>query len=199
MTRMLLVRHGQSTWNAEGRWQGHSDPPLSPLGERQARAAAPAVVALGVTAVYSSDLIRARQTAELVAPPGMTPVVVPPLRERNVGEWEGLTRVEIEARYPGMLEAHDSPPSFESDESLLGRVLPALDKIIGELAADDVALIATHGGVIRTVERHLGSPPPPVPNLGGRWLIAVSNTLELGDREVLVDPEDAALTMPEAE
>ena len=199
MTRLLLVRHGQSTWNAEGRWQGHSNPPLSSLGERQARAAAPAVAELGVTALFSSDLLRARQTAELVAPRGLTPVVVPPLRERNVGEWEGLTRAEIEARYPGMLEARDSPPSFESDESLLARVLPALEAIIAELADEAIALIATHGGVIRTVERHLGSPPPPVPNLGGRWLIAVRNTLELGDREVLVDAEDAALTMPEAE
>ncbi len=199
MTRLLLVRHGQSTWNAEGRWQGHSDPPLSPLGERQARAAAPAVAKLGLTAVFSSDLLRARQTAELLAPPGFTPVVVPPLRERNVGEWEGLTRIEIDAQFPGMRDAHESPPSFESDESLMARVLPALEGIIGDLADDAVALVATHGGVIRTVERHLGTPPPPVPNLGGRWLIAVRNTLELGDREGLVDPEDAALTMPEAE
>ena len=199
MTRLLLVRHGQSTWNAEGRWQGHSDPPLSPLGERQVRAAAPAVIELGVTAVFSSDLQRARQTAELLAPPGLTPVVVPPLRERNVGAWEGLTRDEIDARFPGMREAHESPPGFESDGSLIARVLPALERIIGELASDAIALIATHGGVIRTVERHLGSPPPPVPNLGGRWVIAEHTTLELGDREVLIDPEDAALTMPEAE
>jgi probable phosphoglycerate mutase len=199
MTRLLLVRHGQSTWNAEGRWQGHADPPLSPLGERQARAAAPAVAGLGVTALFSSDLLRAHQTAEILAPPGLTPVLVRPFRERNVGEWEGLTRVEIEARFPGMLDAHESPPGFESDESLMARVLPALDRIVGELADDAVVLIATHGGVIRTLERHLGTPPAPMPNLGGRWVFAERNTLELGDRVVLADPDDVALTTPEAE
>jgi probable phosphoglycerate mutase len=199
VTRLLLVRHGQSTWNAEGRWQGHSDPPLSPLGERQARAAAPVVAALGVAAVFTSDLQRARQTAVLIAPIGIEPVVVPPLRERNVGEWEGLTRVEIEARYPGMLEAHESPPTFESDESLMERVLPALDEIIGELGASATAVIATHGGVIRTLERRLGSPMAPVPNLGGRWVFAKGTELTLGDRELLIDPDDAALTVPQEE
>jgi len=86
MSRLLLVRHGQSTWNAEERWQGHADPPLSDLGERQARAAAPSVVAIGATVVVSSDLTRARQTAELLAPPTLTPVVEPSVRERDVGD-----------------------------------------------------------------------------------------------------------------
>lgn len=197
MTRLLLVRHGQSTWNAEGRWQGHSDPPLSPLGARQARAAASAVAALGATAVISSDLRRARQTGELLAPPGVQPVVVPPLRERNVGAWEGLTRDEIDARFPGMREAHESPPGFESDESLMARVLPALEVIATGVGDSVVTVIVTHGGVIRALERRLGAPSAPVPNLGGRWLLATGGDLVLGDREVLIDPDDATLTMPE--
>ncbi len=196
MTRLLVVRHGQSTWNAEGRWQGHSDPPLSPLGERQARVAAATVAELGVTAVFSSDLQRARQTAALLAPVGLEPVVVPALRERNVGEWEGLTRAEIDAQFPGMLDAHLSPPGFESDESLMDRVLPALDAIVGGLEHGAVAVVVAHGGVIRSLERRLDAPSAPIPNLGGRWLLADGTTLKLGDREVLIDPDDATLTIP---
>src|SRR5687767_11323336 len=95
-TRVLLVRHGQSEWNATGRWQGQADPPLTDLGRRQARSAA---AALGtVDAVFASDLQRASETALIIAGElGVGPVVVDPdLRERDAGEWSGLTRVEIE-------------------------------------------------------------------------------------------------------
>jgi broad specificity phosphatase PhoE len=199
VTRLLLVRHGQSTWNAEERWQGHADPPLSELGQRQARAAAKAAAALAPAALFSSDLTRARQTAELLAPPGMQPTVEPALRERDVGEWTGLTRTEIEARYPGYLEAQKGPPSFESNESLLARTLPALEAIAHRLGANDVCVIVTHGGVIRTIERGLGGVPAPVPNLAGRWVHGTDDGLSLGDREVLVDPEDDVLTVPQEE
>src|SRR5437879_451752 len=123
MTRLLLLRHGQSTWNAEERWQGHADPPLSELGEHQARTAAEAAAHLGVSALYSSDLTRARQTAAALTPVGITPVVAPALRERDVGEWTGLTTTEIDERYPGFRAAHRSPPGFESDEPLIARVM----------------------------------------------------------------------------
>jgi len=199
MIRLLLVRHGQSTWNAEERWQGHADPPLSALGERQARAAAAATAALAPTAVMSSDLARARLTAELIAPAGMLPSVQPALRERDVGEWTGLTRTEINERYPGYLEGFRAPPGFEDDESLLARTFPALEAIAQRLGDDAVCVIVTHGGVIRSIERGLGAVPTPVPNLAGRWLHGSDGRLALGDREVLVDPNDAALTVPEEE
>lgn len=199
MTRLLLVRHGQSTWNAEERWQGHADPPLSSLGERQARAAARATATLGPTVVISSDLTRARQTAELIAPNGLTPVVEPALRERDVGAWTGLTRTEIEERYPGYLDGFRSPPGFESNEELLARTLPALETIAGELGSDAVCVIVSHGGVIRAIERGFGAVPTPVPNLAGRWLQRQDGELALGDREVLVDPDDATLTVPDEE
>ncbi|MEX0664206.1 MAG: histidine phosphatase family protein [Acidimicrobiia bacterium] len=198
-TRLLLVRHGQSTWNAEGRWQGHSDPPLSPLGELQASAGAATVTELGITAVFSSDLLRARRTAELLAPPEIVVVVEPALKERNVGEWEGLTRGEIDAQFPGMLDARESPPGFESDESLVGRVLPALETIASGLAARTSVLVVTHGGVIRSLERRLGAPSAPVPNLAGRWVVIAGADLVLGDREVLIDADDATLTVPTEE
>jgi len=199
MTRLLLVRHGQSTWNAEERWQGHADPPLSALGERQALAAAKATAVLGPTVVISSDLTRARQTAELIAPDGVTPTVEPALRERDVGEWTGLTRTEIEERYPGYLDGFRAPPGFESNEDLLARTLPALEVIARDLDADAVCLIVTHGGVIRALERGFGAVPTPVPNLAGRWLHRHDGEFALGDREVLVDPDDATLTVPNEE
>jgi probable phosphoglycerate mutase len=198
-TRLLLVRHGQSTWNAEGRWQGHSDPPLSRLGERQARTGAATVADLGITAVFSSDLLRARQTAELLAPPSFAVVVEPMLKERNVGEWEGLTRDEIDARFPGMRESYQSPPGFESDEELVARVHPALVALVTRLGHGVVALVVSHGGVIRSLERWLGAPSSPVPNLAGRWFVADGAELALGDREVLIDPDDATLTVPKEE
>jgi broad specificity phosphatase PhoE len=196
MTRLLLVRHGQSTWNSEERWQGHADPPLSELGQHQARAAAKATGALGLSAVVTSDLARARQTAELLAPAGMALVVAPALRERDVGEWEGLTTAEVDERYPGFREAHRSPPGFEGDEQLLARVLPALETLARGLSESTVAVLVTHGGVIRTVERHLGAVSAPVPNLAGRWVQVSAGDFALGDREVLIDPDDEPLTIP---
>lgn len=195
--RVLFVRHGQSTWNADGRWQGSADPPLSSLGEHQAAAAGEAIAHLGIQRVVTSDLERARRTGEILCPEGLRIAVEAALRERHAGEWEGLTRDEIESGYPGFLAAHRSPPGFEDDETLLGRVLPEVDALLGNASAS-VTLVVTHGGVIRTLERHLGAPEAPVPNLGGRWLRrTASEALVLGEREVLIDPDVVALTVPD--
>src|SRR3954464_6700209 len=90
-SRVLLVRHGQSEWNAVGRWQGQADPPLSDLGRAQARAAARSLGSLD--AVYASDLQRATETALIIAEQiGIGPVILDPdLRERDAGQWSGLT------------------------------------------------------------------------------------------------------------
>ena len=91
MTRILVVRHGQSVWNADGRWQGQADPPLSELGQSQA-ASASARIGL-VDGIYASDLLRAHHTAEIVAAPiGSDVALDPRLRERAAGDWEGRTR-----------------------------------------------------------------------------------------------------------
>ena len=193
MTTLLVVRHGQSTWNADGRWQGQADPPLSDLGEEQARAA---VRSLGdVDHVWTSDLARASRTAELLAP--TTRVQLEPrLRERHAGEWTGLTRAEIDERYPGYLEEHRSPPGFEGDDQLLARVDAALHEVVEAVPADAFVLVVSHGGVIRTIERAHGAPPEPVPNLGGRVLEARDGTFVLGERRLLIDPDDVAVTVP---
>ena len=127
MTRLLLVRHGQSVWNAEGRWQGQADPPLSELGERQAEAAGSAIEP--VDAVVTSDLVRASRTAEILGDSLGVPVEVERgFRERDAGEWSGLTRVEIEEAWPGYLADHRRPPGFELDEPLVERVLEAIER-----------------------------------------------------------------------
>jgi broad specificity phosphatase PhoE len=195
-TRLLLLRHGESTWNVAGRWQGQADPPLSDLGERQAiaaRAAAPDPP----DAVWTSDLARARRTAELLAEPhGLTARADARLRERDVGEWSGLTRAEIEERWPGWLAARRSPDGFEADEPLAARALAILREI-ATAAPGATLLVVTHGGVIRTVERHHGADPEPVPNLGGRWLLTDdAGAFALGDRQLLIDPDDIEVTVP---
>jgi broad specificity phosphatase PhoE len=198
-TRVLLVRHGQSTWNADARWQGQADPPLSALGEQQAVDAARHVH--GVDALWSSDLHRARRTAELIGEHLALGVHVEArLRERHAGEWQGRTRDEIEERWPGYLAAGRRPPGFEPDDALLDRVLAALTELRRAHEGGSV-LVVTHGGIVRTVERHLGDEVGGLlPNLGGRWITMASEANDgagwaLGERVLLL--EDVPVTRPE--
>lgn len=209
-TRALLVRHGQSEWNALGRWQGQADPPLTELGRLQARAAARAIGA--VDAVFSSDLQRASETAMIIAGElGVGPVVLDAgLRERDAGEWSGLTRAEIERDWPGYLDPpadeHASfgpsggrtprrPPSWESDASVLERSVAALGRI-HEAVPDGEVLVVTHGGLVYNLEGHLGGPAGRMANLSGRWLtLEPGGRMVLGERVLLVDPE--AVTVPD--
>lgn len=194
--RLLLVRHGESTWNALSRWQGQADPPLSPFGERQAEEAAVRLAEIAtITAAWASDLVRARRTAELIAGHlGIAPVREEPrLRERDVGSWSGLTRDEIEERWPGYLASRRSPPDFEGDDELLARTRAGLAAAVDASDPGEV-LVVTHGGVIRTIERSLGAIPERLPNLGGRWLVAESPTdLSLGERVVLLEPDEVTV------
>lgn len=198
-TELLLVRHGQSTWNASGRWQGQADPPLSELGERQAEAAARRLAdpsSRPVDRVVTSDLLRARRTAEVIAAAlGVALEVEHRLRERHAGEWTGLTRAEIEDAWPGYLAQRHHPPGFETDDALLARVLPGLHAT-AEIGAGTRVLVVTHGGVVRTVERHLGAAAPPLANLGARSFGADGGRLHAGERLLLVDGDDAAVTVP---
>lgn len=221
-TRVLLVRHGQSEWNAVGRWQGQADPPLTEVGRRQARAASRSIGA--VDAVFASDLQRASETAMVIAGElGVGPVVLDAgLRERDAGEWSGLTRAEIDRDWPGYLDApadvHASfgpspagaagaagaagsrpaprrPPGWEPDASVLGRSVAVLERIAEEVGDGEV-LVVTHGGLIYVLEGHLGGPAGRMANLAGRWLtVEAGGRMVLGDRVLLVDPD--AVTIPD--
>ena len=97
MIGLLLGRHGETDWNREGRWQGHADRSLNAAGQAQAAALGARIVALGPTALYSSDLVRAWETADAVArATGLTPIATPGVREVDVGDWTGYTRAEVE-------------------------------------------------------------------------------------------------------
>lgn len=192
--RVLLVRHGQSTWNAEGRWQGRADPPLSEAGERQARAAAAALDA--VVAVWSSDLARARRTAELLAPVGVAVHLDARLRERHVGSWTGLTRAEIEARQPGWLDDGRRPAGWEDDEAVRTRAWSALRSVVATVRPGDAAVVVSHGGLIRSVVAPLGVSAWPVPNLGGVWLRRVRDGFELGPGAALFSVESPTIGVP---
>ncbi|MGK2957355.1 MAG: histidine phosphatase family protein [Acidimicrobiales bacterium] len=195
-TRILLVRHGQSEWNASGRWQGWADPPLTSLGRRQANAAAEMVGS--VDAVVASDLIRATETAAIISEViGVGPVLVEErLRERDVGEWTGLTHDEIEETWPGLLSIRPlQPPGGESRDQVMDRVLKGLDTISTAYPGGEVLVIA-HGGVIRNLERHLGAEPASLPNLGGVQITIHESRLVLGERLLLLNPDDHITTTP---
>lgn len=190
--RILLVRHGQSTWNAAARWQGRADPPLSDVGQRQAAAAADAIGA--VDAIVSSTLQRAHHTAVILSEfIGIGPVHLEPrLVERDAGAWTGLTMSEIDERFPGDREAWRTPAGFESDDTLLERVLPALVEL-GEAFVGGSVVAVTHGGVIFALTRHLTGQATRIPNLGAQWVdVALDGNLRIGDRVPLLAEHDPA-------
>ncbi len=191
MSDLLLLRHGESEWNRQHRFQGQADPPLTPLGEQQARLAVEKLREM--TVVASSDLQRALRTAEIIAEAlGAGDVVIEPgLRERDTGELTGLTRDEVERRWPDRHEI--DPPGWEGHEPLLRRVEPALLRVATH---GDRVLVITHAGIIRAIEDVLGQPWEPLPNMGGRWIHVDGGELRAGERVVLIDADDERLTVP---
>jgi 2,3-bisphosphoglycerate-dependent phosphoglycerate mutase len=163
-TRLFLVRHGQSTWNDSRRIQGQLDPPLSALGEMQARRLAERLSGRLFDGFYSSDLARARDTALTVgAEIGMVPVVLPDLREIALGEWEGLTREEMISGYPEEWSRWEREPSWdivpgsEGAAAFEARVHRVLDELLERHRHGDI-LVVTHGGVIQVaLGRTIGS------------------------------------------
>jgi broad specificity phosphatase PhoE len=155
VTIILLARHGQSDWNRERRWQGHADRPLTELGKEQARALAERLDDIRLDAMYSSDLERARATAEAVAAlQGLKVHQRADLREVDVGSWSGLTREEAKERYPEDFprwrEGGTGWRDGETYEEMSDRVLHAVAEIV-KTHPDQRVLIVSHGGPIRAV------------------------------------------------
>jgi broad specificity phosphatase PhoE len=155
VTTIFLARHGESDWNVEERFQGHSDRPLTERGRKQARALADLVGAEKIDAVYTSPLSRARETAEIVAArAGLEAVALPDLREVDTGSWSGLSRADVEARFPeGFARWRSGGSGWENGESydeMAERVIGALRKI-AEDHPDGRVLVISHGGPIRAI------------------------------------------------
>jgi glucosyl-3-phosphoglycerate phosphatase len=158
VTNLLLARHGETDWNRDGRFQGHADPPLNERGRQQAHALADLLRTEGIEAIYSSDLLRAQETAQIVAGRlGLDVVLDPQLRERDVGEWSGLTRAEIEERFPEQLRAWRAGAVTigESREALSDRVLAAARRI-SKAHPDGHVLVVSHGGALRMLRHAAG-------------------------------------------
>ena len=155
MTTILLARHGETDWNREGRFQGHADPPLNATGREQAVGLADALAARALAAVYSSPLLRALETARIVAATrGLEPVLLEGLREVDVGSWSGLTRAEIEQRFPEQYARWlDYGQGWEDGETYHEMGWRAVAALLGIAAAhrDECVLAVTHGGPIRAV------------------------------------------------
>jgi broad specificity phosphatase PhoE len=155
VTTIFLARHGESDWNVEKRFQGHSDRPLTERGREQAHALADLIGAEKIDAVYTSPLSRARETAEIVAArAGLEAVSLPELREVDTGSWSGLSRADVEARFPeGFARWRSGGSGWEDGESyeeMAERVIGALRKI-AEDHPDGRVLVISHGGPIRAI------------------------------------------------
>lgn len=193
--RVLLLRHGQSTWNAEGRWQGWADPPLTPLGEEQARDALAHLRDAGITAVVTSDLQRARRTGEIIAEGlglGAAAVEVEAdLREHSVGEFQGNTVEENKRRFPDAWDGDRvvAIPGGEPKAEVIARVVPALLRI-AHRHPDDVVLVVSHAGVVRILEEHLGVTRDfRLANLGGRWFdVCEGGRITSGEAVTPIEP-----------
>ncbi len=205
---MLIVRHAASTWNDEQRWQGSADPPLSAAGEAQAAQAGERLASSDCRfdVLTASDLVRAVRTAEVVAAEiGLTGGIETRagLREYDVGAWSGLTRDDIEARWPGQIarwRAGDlaATPGGEQRAGFDARVARALTEI-GEAHPGRRVLAVSHGGVIAAVGRIAGRALGHVHHLAGCEItlggsparVAVSGTVNLlgGPEPVLAAAE----------
>ncbi len=165
MTTVLLVRHGQTAWNLNGRWQGHADVPLNETGREQAAAIAQRLAKQTewkIDALYASDLERATETAVIIGKAiGHTPIFDPIWRERDMGGFSGLTRPQILVEYPGLLEGERSgfgltPPNGESGDAFWDRGAEAINSVVTNHAGETI-LVVSHGGILyATVARLLG-------------------------------------------
>ncbi len=199
-----MLRHGQSTWNAEGRWQGQADPPLTTFGEIQAGDAAASLGAFtSFAAVVASDLERAARTAAIIAAAlGHGPVELDErLRERHAGAWQGLTRDDVEAGWPGYLDSHRRPDGFEGSSSAGRRAMASLIDIAARVVASadtgDAALVISHGGILRAVRHLLGVEDDlGFPNLSGQWFTVDGAEIAPGTLVSLLDTERPAVISP---
>lgn len=190
-TRLCVVRHGETAWNAEHRVQGQLDVPLNGTGLAQAGAIARALASEKFDAIYSSDLSRARQTAEPVSRLWGLPIKLEPdLRERHYGIFQKYTYAEVKVRFPedyARFLARDPDFNFRSGESLRefsDRSVKIISRIENQNRGKNIAVF-THGGVLDEIYRHIRGIPAgaprdfSIPNCGINRLVHDGNTWSL--------------------
>ncbi len=156
MTRLVLVRHGRTAWNLEGRAQGHTDVGLDAVGRAQAAAVAPYLALMAPTRLVSSDLARAQETAaEVAAATGLDVTLDARLREFDVGERAGLTVPEFAARFPDEYAAWSAGhitglvPGAETPEQVTARMVPALEEIWDSTGPGETTVVVSHGACLK--------------------------------------------------
>jgi alpha-ribazole phosphatase len=159
VTHVLLIRHGETEWNATKRIQGHSNTPLNDLGRKQARALAGRLKNKAIAAIYSSDLDRAKETiAPTAAALGMEIQTDVRLREKSFGDWEGLSLDEVAEKYPELWQMYHTDhdlktpiPNGETWEQVQARVLDCLKDILAKHSLDETVIVVSHGGSVRPI------------------------------------------------
>ena len=191
-TRLLVLRHGQSEWNAQGRWQGQADIALTPEGIQQAQQAA---LKLGkFDLIATSSLQRALRTAQIIAEhKNMSDLHIDDrLKESHIGPWQGLTYAEIEAGWPGFLESRRQPEDFEPNLQVVQRMTEALIEVADKCRGGQ-ALIVSHSGAIRTLRRELKVSDHRLENLGGCWFeVDTENQLHAGRIVAVIGEADSS-------
>lgn len=159
--QVIVVRHGETEWNLEGRWQGHEDSPLTPNGHFQAQAAAKVISGFHPKRLYSSDLGRALQTSQYIArETGLEIQQEPSLRERKLGIFQGLTTQQMKASYPDIYEEFRNAgagyrvPEGESIQDRFDRSIAGFNKLARNLNGESVVIV-THGGVLDGLFRYV--------------------------------------------
>ena len=197
MTHLLLVRHGQTDWNSQGRFMGHSDISLNEIGRRQAADLAQRLAGQAIDLIFTSDLQRALETAAIIGRRvGAEIQADSRLREMHFGLIEGLTFDQAQARYPetvaGWLEDRDKPPQGGEPYAAFSRRVASFLEMLPAAYPDETILVVSHGGPIREMLRlALGLPPE------GHWYFKIDQATlsEIGlyeERPVLVRLNDGA-------
>ncbi|MSX26282.1 MAG: histidine phosphatase family protein, partial [Actinobacteria bacterium] len=175
MRKIIIVRHGQTDWNVENRFQGHTDIPLNDAGQAQVEKSALVLASLRPNRLVTSDLLRARETAAAIAKRCGLPVTIDPdLRETYGADWEGKTGLEIrknsDAEFTAWLSGEDIPAggSGERRSEVAARAISAIYRGLSEIESGQSLVIVTHGGAARSVIGTLmGLPVSEWASLGG--------------------------------
>ncbi|MBB5335020.1 alpha-ribazole phosphatase [Pectinatus brassicae] len=177
LTKIILIRHGQTTWNIEGRFQGQSDVELMPEGIEQAQKLADSFPLTTLDAVYCSDLKRTRCTAKIIADKFNLPLnTTAQLREMNFGKWEGMFFDDINKKWPNAINNFFADPlsitipDGETFSQVQNRAIDAIDNIISNNSGNTIAIVA-HGAINRTILSYAANIP-----FNHIWSVAQSNT-----------------------
>lgn len=158
MTQVLVVRHGETDWNREGRWQGQGGPGLNDTGRAQAARIAARLARVRIDALYTSDLARAEETARVIGRAiGTRPRRQKGLREVDNGDWRGMTRAQVRQRDPAgyrrWLRGEPGWHGGETYDEMHARVIATLDRLLAEHPRGRIVLVS-HGGAVRAIVAH---------------------------------------------